>query len=144
MIRSSQATNLYNNLAQNNASQIANYTNELLKNNNIPVINTKFLNIPGDSSVFTIKRVRYVKGEPLSIHISYVNPLYSGQLTPEALEQEQLCILLTQHYGLKKKQVDETLESILALNEEAELLNVEKGHPLLLLRDILYGEEIEL
>ena len=32
MIRSSQATNMYNNLAQNNASQIANYSNELLAN----------------------------------------------------------------------------------------------------------------
>ena len=32
MIRSSQATNLYNNLAQNNANQIANYANELLGN----------------------------------------------------------------------------------------------------------------
>lgn len=101
----------------------------------------KSLNIPSGSSVFTIKRVRYIKGEPISIHISYVNPMYSAHLTPEALEKEQLCILLTQHYGLKKKQVDETLESVLALNEEAELLNVEKGHPLLLLRDILYGED---
>ena len=32
MVRSSQATNMYNNLAQTNASQIANYTNELLAN----------------------------------------------------------------------------------------------------------------
>ena len=32
MIRSSQATNLYDNLAQNNASQIGSYTNELLAN----------------------------------------------------------------------------------------------------------------
>ncbi|MBQ7765001.1 hypothetical protein IJ384_06530 [bacterium] len=32
MIRSSQATNLYNNLVQNNANQIANYANELLGN----------------------------------------------------------------------------------------------------------------
>ena len=30
MIRSSQATNLYNNMAQNNATQIGNYANELL------------------------------------------------------------------------------------------------------------------
>ena len=108
-----------------------------------PCIGTiaKSLNLPSGSSVFMIKRVRYVKGEPLSIHISYVNPIYSAHLTPEALEKEQLCVLLTQHYGLTKKQVDETLESVLALNEEAELLNVEKGDPLLLLRDILYGED---
>ena len=32
MIRSSQASNLYKNLAQNNTNQIANYTNELLGN----------------------------------------------------------------------------------------------------------------
>ena len=32
MIRSSQATNMYNNLAQNNANQIANYANDLLAN----------------------------------------------------------------------------------------------------------------
>lgn len=32
MIRSSQATNLYNNLAQNNANQIAEYANELISN----------------------------------------------------------------------------------------------------------------
>lgn len=32
MIRSSQATNMYNNLAQTNASQISNYANELLAN----------------------------------------------------------------------------------------------------------------
>ena len=32
MIRSSQATDMYNNLAQNNAAQIANYTQELLGN----------------------------------------------------------------------------------------------------------------
>ena len=32
MIRSSQATNLYNNLLNNNSSSIANYANELLQN----------------------------------------------------------------------------------------------------------------
>ena len=99
------------------------------------------LKIASGSSVFKIKRVRYIKGEPISIHISQVNPMYSEKLTAEDLEKEQLCVLLTEHYGLRKKQVDETLESVLALNEEAELLNVEKGHPLLLLRDILYAED---
>jgi hypothetical protein len=32
MIRSSQATNMYNNLAQTNATQIGNFTNDLLVN----------------------------------------------------------------------------------------------------------------
>ena len=101
----------------------------------------KSLQIDNGSPVYKIKRVRYIKGEPISIHISHINPKYSDKLTPELLEKEQLCILLSEHYGLCKKQVDETLESVVALSEEAELLNVEKGHPLLLLRDSLYSEE---
>lgn len=101
----------------------------------------KYLGIEKGSSIFQIKRVRYIKGEPISIHISHIPLSYSEKLTPELLEQEQLCVLLNDFYGLKKQQVDETLESILARNEEAALLNVEKGHPLLLLRDILYSEE---
>ena len=101
----------------------------------------KYLGIESGSSVFKIKRVRYIKGEPISIHISHINPMYSDKLPPELLEKEQLCVLLNDFYGLYKKQVNETLESVLALSEESELLNVEKGHPLLLLRDILYSEE---
>lgn len=39
MIRSSQATNLYNNLAQNNANQIGAYANELLANSQADTAN---------------------------------------------------------------------------------------------------------
>lgn len=100
----------------------------------------RYLGIESGSPVFKIKRVRYIKGEPISIHTSHIPPHYSERLTPELLEKEQLCVLLSEFYGLQKKQVDETLESILALSEEAKLLEVEKGHPLLLLRDTLYSE----
>lgn len=103
----------------------------------------KRLNIMSGEPVFKIKRVRYIKGGPISIHISYVNPDYSEKLTKEALEQEQLCVLLNQVYGLKRKRVSETLESVQASNEEAELLEVEKGYPLLLLKDVLYSESEE-
>ena len=90
----------------------------------------KKLNLLPGESVFKIKRVRYIKGDPISLHISYIN----------ALEKEQLCVLLSENYGIHKKKVSETLESVVASNEEAELLAVEKGHPLLLLRDVLYDE----
>lgn len=99
----------------------------------------KHLNIMTGTPVFMIKRVRYIKGVPISIHISYIGSQYSSGLTTEMLEKEQLCVLLSQNYGLHRKRVSETLESILASDEEAELLNVEKGHPLLLLKDVLYS-----
>lgn len=101
----------------------------------------RYLEVESGSSVFKIKRIRYIKGEPISLHTSYVDPAYSGDLTAELLEKEQLCVLLSQYYGLHKKQADETLEAVVAMSDEAELLDVEKGHPLLLLRDVLYADK---
>jgi GntR family transcriptional regulator len=98
------------------------------------------LNLAPGSPVLKIKRVRYIKGRPISIHISYVDSTYSKELTPEVLEREQLCVLLNQTYGIKRKRVAETLESVQASSEEAQLLEVEKGYPLLLLKDVLYSE----
>ena len=39
-----------------------------------------------------------------------------------------------------RKEVSETLESVMASEEEAKLMEVRKGHPLLLLKDILYDQ----
>ena len=101
----------------------------------------KALGIPVGSPVFRIQRVRYVKGEPIGIHTTYLETRYSGRLTPELLEKEQLCVLLSDFYGLDKKRADETLEAVRATGREAQLLHVEPGHPLLLLKDTLYAAE---
>lgn len=101
----------------------------------------KKLDLEVGTPVFMVKRVRYIKGEPISLHISYVNAEYSEQLTKEKLEKEQLCVLLNEEYGIIRKVVSETLESVLASEEEADLMAVEKGHPLILLKDILYNQD---
>ncbi len=98
------------------------------------------LGMEENAPVFMIKRVRSIKDGPVSIHVSYIPPKYSHGLTPELLEQEQLCVLLNRDYGLQRKRVSETLESVAADREEAALLHVERGHPLLLLKDELFSE----
>lgn len=90
--------------------------------------------------VFMIKRLRYIKDEPISLHISYINPKYSEALTPELLEKEQLCVILNKEYGVTRKKVTETLESVAAKEEET-ILGVESGHPLLLLQDVIFDAE---
>jgi GntR family transcriptional regulator len=62
-------------------------------------------------------------------------------LTKENLEKEQLCVILNEEYGLQRKRVDETLESVSASSEEAKLLNTKKDRPLLLLRDVIYSSD---
>ncbi len=101
----------------------------------------KHLDIRPGTPVFMIKRLRSIKEGPVSIHISYIPTQYAGGLTPEILEQEQLCVLMSRNYGLQRKKMTETLESVAADSEEAELLQVEKGHPLLLLKDELHSDD---
>ena len=97
--------------------------------------------IEPETPVFMIKRVRSIKDGPVSIHVSYIPEKYSRGLAPEILEKEQLCALMNQNFGLQRKRVSETLESAAADAEEAKLLQVKKGHPLLLLRDQLFSED---
>ena len=101
----------------------------------------KYLNIEDGTPVFMIKRVRSIKEGPISIHISYIPQRYSSGISSELLEKEQLCVILNQNHGLQRKHVSETLESIAADEEEAALLNVKVGHPLLMLKDKLYSED---
>ncbi|MCO7153291.1 UTRA domain-containing protein [Anaerobutyricum hallii] len=100
----------------------------------------KKLNLLPGESVFKIKRVRYIKGDPISLHISYINARYKEKANSrDVRERTALCAFERELWDSQKK-VSETLESVVASNEEAELLAVEKGHPLLLLRDVLYDE----
>ena len=101
----------------------------------------RHLNLEEGEPVFMVKRLRSIKDGPISIHISYIPQRYSQGLTPELVEKEQLCVLMNQNFGLQRKRVSETLESVAADKEEASLLQVEKGHPLLLLKDELFSEE---
>ena len=101
----------------------------------------KHLNVEEGTPVFMIRRLRSVQGKPISIHVSYILEQYGRDLTPELLEQEQLCVLMNRKFGLCRECVRETLESVAADREEAKLLGVDKGHPLLMLKDELFCED---
>jgi len=97
------------------------------------------LNLEPGEPVLMIKRIRYIKDEPISLHISYVSKKYSQKISRDLMEKEQLCVILNKEYGLVRKKVSETLESVPAQEEET-VLGVQQGHPLLLLSDIIYDE----
>lgn len=95
----------------------------------------QLLNLPPFSDVLYIKRVRYADDEPVSIHESYIPKHLCTDFTHEKMQHEQLCNLLREHYNLTADSVHETLESILATDNEAKLLDIQKGYPLLLLKE---------
>jgi GntR family transcriptional regulator len=97
------------------------------------------LSLKYKEEVYVLQRVRFLKGEPLSLHISYIPVGLCSDLETKNLEDEQLCVILKNDYGLARGRVEETLESYPAAASEARLLNVKPGYPLLLLQDIIFS-----
>ncbi len=91
------------------------------------------------TEIYVIKRVRFIKDEPLSLHTSYIPAALCQELEGKDLEGEQLCVILEKDYGLIKDKVVETLESTSAGETEAQLLRIRQGYPLLLLEDTIYS-----
>jgi len=96
--------------------------------------------IEPNSLLYTIRRIRYVKNEPFSLHTSYIPVELAPGLDKLDLVNEQLCTILSNEYGLIRENTQETLESVAANKEEAKLLDIPVNHPLLLLQDIIIGK----
>lgn len=94
------------------------------------------LEIMQGDEVHFIERVRLIDDSPISLHRSYMPKALAPTLKEDKLETEQLCVILQNEFNLKSATVSETLESVIASTEEANLLNVGRSFPLLLLEDI--------
>jgi len=103
-----------------------------------PVRVQKELDLPAGAKAYAIERLRTIKGEPLSIHMSYIPAELCPGLEKQEFEREQLCDILETGYRLKTARVVETLESSLATAREAELLGVKPGFTLLRLENTVY------
>ena len=112
-------------------NELVDPTPELFKVFGESIINTK---------IHRIVRVRYVKNEPFSYHISYVPEPYAPDIADQDLVDSQLCHILAEHYNLARSRVTETLESVVANKDEAKHLKVKQGQPLIMLTDTIYNE----
>lgn len=99
------------------------------------------LQVDPDEEVYEIRRIRSASGINISYHESFVPVRLCPGLDTKALEEEQLCSIISNDYLLTRSRVTETLESFLADNEKAEYLNVYPGFPLILLEDKIYSTD---
>ncbi|MCH5677963.1 GntR family transcriptional regulator [Streptomyces gilvus] len=95
------------------------------------------LRLPRGSSVYAIVRRRLVDDTPISIHRSYVPAELAPALDERDIVGEQLCVVLDTHYGLTMRKVREDLEAVGVGAEDAKLLDMKKGDPVLLLHDLV-------
>ena len=85
-----------------------------------------------------VQRVVYTDDEPLLMTTGYHNFGEGVTFTREELEEDSVFRLLERKYGIAVSRVDRIIEATLALEHEAELLNVRPKSPLLLAELLVY------
>ena len=98
------------------------------------------LSIDPGTLIFRLQRLRLADDEPLAIELSQINFKGCERLLEEDLEQNSLYRLLETKYGIPLLEADQELEAGLAGNEEAQLLKISLGRPVLFTRRITYTE----
>lgn len=91
--------------------------------------------------VYEILRLRLVDGSPVSLHRSYIPLHLAPGIEHDDVITEQLCVILDTQYGLQAAHTKELLEATAATKEEASLLGLKVGAPLLLLKDRISNAE---
>jgi len=97
----------------------------------------KKLRLGEGQDVYALHRVRFVQGEPISLHRSYVPAHLAPDLDKYDTVNEQLCVVLETNFSLAMSHVEENLEAVSVATKESDLLQMRKGQPVLLLEDLI-------
>jgi GntR family transcriptional regulator len=117
-------------------------TTKIISIEKVPVSlkHSKILAIKRGNNVYVIKRLRYIKNEPLSYHISCMPVNFFPKLEKRDLEHSQLCNIIEKDYHYTITRRLETLEATAASAEESGYLSVKTNFPLLLLENTVYTD----
>jgi GntR family transcriptional regulator len=95
--------------------------------------------LPREEVVF-ISRLRYVENQPMAIHTSYLPSRYYARIFNEDLTTRPLAVVMEDISGLRLVSSQDYVEATLAPSDEAELLQIQPGAPLLLVQGTAYAE----
>ncbi|NLN88143.1 MAG: GntR family transcriptional regulator [Syntrophomonadaceae bacterium] len=99
---------------------------------------TEKLEVPSNTPMYEIKRLRYLENSPFSIHTSFIPQAVCPNLESQDLVEMQLCDIQQNIYRQEIIRRVETLESVKATAEEAALLDTKRNSPLLLFENLVY------
>ena len=96
------------------------------------------LEMDSGSPVILIRRLRMVNNEPLLLVVTYIPQALCPGLLEEELEEQSLYSVLEKKYGLHLARGRRYIEAVAATEQEAQLLGVPRGAPLVYLRSVTY------
>ncbi|MDJ0752076.1 MAG: GntR family transcriptional regulator [Ardenticatenaceae bacterium] len=92
------------------------------------------LNLKIGARVICLERLRLADEEPIALERCYLPHDTFPELLEHDLTQHSLYKTLEDRYGVRPVLAEETIEAVIVNQEEAELLQIEKGSPALLIR----------
>ena len=106
-----------------------------------PVKVARHLDIPTEAPVVHLRRLRYVQDEPIVVVSSYLPSSLCPGLEDVDFIEQSLYTYLEQHFGLTIARGRRSIEAVSANAEEARLLQIDIGAPLILLDSVSYAED---
>lgn len=94
------------------------------------------LALPAGGQAIFLRRLRIVSGDPAAIHLSYMPARLSALLDHDLTGS--LSGMMSR-VGARVERSEDKVEAVLATGEEAQLLNVPEGSPLVLIRGTAYS-----
>jgi GntR family transcriptional regulator len=91
--------------------------------------------------VALVSRLRYVEGQPMTIHTSYLPSRYYARILHEDLTRRPLAEVMHDLSGLTIAASQDYVEATLAPADEAALLSIQPGAPLLLVRGVAFTQD---
>ena len=99
------------------------------------------LQIPPQTSVFCLERVRLANDEPLALETAYLSFDGCEGLLKEGFENQSLYAVLAIRYGITPFQAEQEHEASIAHPREAKLLNLQPGDPVMHICRVTYDTD---
>lgn len=98
-----------------------------------------YLNVDEEAWIWVVERLRLADDEPLGVSSVYLNLPHDVVLTPAELDREVSLWSILAKKGITLSKAEETIQAVAATGEQANLLQVTEGFPLLLVEGVVYG-----
>lgn len=100
----------------------------------------KLLGIQAGKMIYKVERVRYADDEPICLMTNYIIPEAVPNLPQRGLISESLYETLEKEYNLVLVRAEDTVEARAATNNDASLLQIKRGTPLLYTTRVTFTE----
>ncbi len=97
------------------------------------------ISVMPNSRLVKIERLRHAAGEPFALEVCYLSAEEFGGLTSAPLARSSLFSTLERDFGIELAHADEEVDATPADARIAELLGVQRGAPLLRIRQVIYS-----